>query len=140
MVEFSNKWYRETCTENGLNPDNELSKTAVDLARDRAIDMKKYMDAKKNYDDENLHKKFDKEISRLDNERIGHMLDALMYAEIMADLGDGFDTFSKQHLKKKNRLMGKVQNAQSLTPAEKRVSERWQGAMKKMKGREIDNS
>src|SRR5690625_7590426 len=106
MVEFSNKWYRETCTENGLNPDNELSKTAVDLARDRAIDMKKYMDAKENYDDENLHKKFDKEISRLDNERIGHMLDALMYAEIMADLGDGRSEERRVGKESRNEIWG----------------------------------
>ena len=33
MVEFSNKWYRETCIENNLNPDNELSKTAIDLSK-----------------------------------------------------------------------------------------------------------
>jgi len=104
MVEFSNRWYRETCLQNGLNPDNELSKTAVDLARDRAIDMKKYMDAKKNYDDVSLHKKLDREITRLDNERVGHMLDALTYAEIMVGLGDGFNTFVKQYSDKRSRV------------------------------------
>ena len=136
MVEFSNKWYRETCLKNGLNPDNELSKTAVDLARDRAIDMKKYMDTKKNYDDVLLHKKLDREITRLDNERVGHMLDALTYAEIMVGLGDSFNTFAKQHLEKKKRLMGNAHASSSnLTEIEKRVSDRWEQAMKKMEGR-----
>lgn len=136
MVEFSNKWYRETCIENGLNPDNELSKTAVDLARDRAIDMKKYMDAKKNYDDVSLHERLDREIMRLDNERVGHMLDALMYAEIMSGLGNGFDTFIKQYIGKRERLMGNVQTSSTnMTEIEKRVNDRWEEAMKRMKGR-----
>lgn len=135
MVEFSNKWYRETCLQNGLNPDNELSKTAVALARDRAIDMKKYMDAKKNYDDAALHEKFDKEITRLDNERIGHMLDALMYAEVMAGLGESFNIFIKRHFEKKQQLMGDVQvSPTKMTEIEKRVSERWEQAMERMKG------
>ena len=135
MVEFSNKWYRETCVENNLNPDNELSKTAIDLARDRAIAMKKYMDAKKNYDDELLHEKFNKEISRLDNERVGHMLDALFYAETMAGIGGGFDTFIKRHFEKKGRLMRDVHvSPSSLTPVEQRVSDRWEQVMKNMEG------
>ena len=135
MVAFNNEWYRETCIENNLNPDNELSKTAIDLARDRAIDMKMYMDAKDNYEGAKLQEKLDREIERLDNERVGHMLDALFYAETMAGIGDSFDTFIKRHFEKKGRLMQDVHvSSSSLTPVEQRVSDRWEQATQNMKG------
>ena len=134
MVAFNNEWYRGVCLQDGLNPDNELSKTAIDLARDRAIDMKKYMDAKGNYEGAKLQEKLDREIERLDNERVGHMLDALFYAETMAGIGDSFDTFIKRHLEKKGRLMQDVHvSSSSLTAVEQRVSDRWERAMERMK-------
>ena len=135
MVEFSNKWYRETCIENNLNPDNELSKTAIDLARDRAIDMKMYMDTKNNYEGAKLQKKLDREIERLDNERVGHMLDALFYAEIISGLGNGYNTFIKRYFEKRQQVMGGVQvSSTDMTDVETRVSERWEQATQTIKG------
>lgn len=104
MVDFSNKWYRDTCSENGFNPDNELSKSAITLAKDCAIRMKKYMDTQKQYEDEQVHSKLQKEIDELNNERIGHMLNALFYAEIMAGLGEGFNQFLIKDQQRKNYL------------------------------------
>lgn len=95
-VEFNNEWYRDVCKENGFNPDNPVSITAVDLAKDCAIAMKKYMDAKNNYDDEKLQIKLDKQIQRLNEERIGYMLDALWYAEVVAGLGKGAEKFIRR--------------------------------------------
>lgn len=103
-VDFDNKWYRETCKENGFNPDNELSKSAIDLARDCAISMKKYMDTQKQYDDEYLQQKLQNEIDRLNNDRIGHMLNALFYAEVMAGLGEGFNQFLIKDQQRKKHL------------------------------------
>ena len=97
-IDFSNKWFREFCAENGLNPDNELSQSAVQLARDRAVDMKKNMDALRNYehlDNDDLNSELQERINKLNNERIGHMLDAVAYAEVMNSLGDGFNEFVK---------------------------------------------
>ena len=93
MVDFSNKWYRETCLENGFNPDNVLSQSAVEVAKKRAIDMKMYMDNKEHYEDEELVSKLDEQINRLKNERIEFMLYALTYAEIMTGTGAGADKF-----------------------------------------------
>ena len=139
MVEFSNKWYRETCTENGLNPENELSKTAVNSARNVAIDLKKYMDAKKSYDDTKLHEKLDKEIERLDNVRVGYMLDALFYAEIMGGFGDSFNTFVKQHSDKRSRVGNQQEVIIDDAPhaseeVKKRINDRWERAMKRTEG------
>ena len=132
MVEFSNKWYRETCIENNLNPDNELSKTAIDLARDAAVGMKKFMDAKETY---GLLDKLDAQIERLDNERVAHMLDALFYAEIISGIGDSFNTFIKGHLGKRESVMRNVQySSPELTEIEQRVRDRWEQAMKNMEG------
>lgn len=103
-VDFDNKWYRETCKENGFNPDNELSKSAIDLVRDCAISMKKYMDAQEQYDDEYLQQKLQNEIDRLNNDRIGHMLNALFYAEVMAGLGEGFNQFLIKDQQRKKHL------------------------------------
>lgn len=104
MVDFSNKWYRDTCSENGFNPDNELSKSAITLARDCAISMKKYMDTQEQYDNEHLCQELQKEIDRLNNERIEHMLNALLYAEIMVGLGEGFNQFLIKDQQRKNYL------------------------------------
>lgn len=93
MVEFSYKWFCEECEKAGLNPDNELSKSAIFLAYDRAVEMKKYMNALKHYDDETLKERLQANIDRLNNARIGHMLDALYYAEVMDGLGESFNRF-----------------------------------------------
>ena len=93
MVDFSNKWYRETCLENGFNPDNVLSQSAVEVAKQCAIDMKMYMNNKEHYEDEELVSKLDEQINRLNNERIEFMLYALTYAEIMSEMGVGADKF-----------------------------------------------
>lgn len=103
-IDFDNKWYRETCRQNGFNPDNELSKSTIDLARDCAISMKKYLDTQKQYEDEQLHQRLQKEIDRLNNQRIEHMLNALFYAEIMAGLGEGFNQFLIKDQQRKNYL------------------------------------
>lgn len=100
MVEFSNKWYRETCLENGLNPDNVLSQSAIAVAKKRAIDMKMYMDNKEHYEDEEVKARLDEQINRLNNERIGFMLNALTYAEIMNGLGAGADKFIETMIKR----------------------------------------
>ena len=95
MVEFSNKWYRETCIENNLNPDNVLSQSAIAVARQCAIDMKMYMDNKEHYEDEEVKARLDEQINRLNNERIEFMLYALTYAEIMSGMSAGADKFIK---------------------------------------------
>ena len=100
MVEFSNKWYRETCIENGLNPDNVLSQSAIAVAKKCAIDMKMYMDNKVHYEDEEVRASLDEQINRLNNERIGFMLNALIYAEIMNGMGVGADKFIETMIKR----------------------------------------
>lgn len=105
MVDFSNQWFREQCEENGWNPDNELSKSTVDLARQCAVKMKRFMDAKENYSDEEVHKKLDEQIKFWNNERIEHMLNALFYAEVMHGLGDGFNEFVKKQMTRKEFLL-----------------------------------
>lgn len=112
MVDFSNKWYRETCEEEGLNPDNELSKSEVELAKQAAVNMQKYMRAKKSYEDDGrLHKRLDEQIKRLDEVRVEHMLNALNHAQIMDDLEQGsdkgFNQFLKSNLSRRERLLNR---------------------------------
>lgn len=104
MVDFNNQWYRETCEQSGLNPDNELSKSSIALAKECAISMKKYMDTQEKYEDEYLYQRLQKEIDRLNNSRIEHMLNALTYAEIMGNLGEGFNQFLIKDQQRKNHL------------------------------------
>lgn len=104
-IEFSNKWYREACAEAGLNPDNVLSKSEVDLARKMAIGAKKYMDAKKNYPDPELQMKFDQEIKRLNEKRIEHMLNALDFAQFIKEADVGFDHFLERQLNRREKLL-----------------------------------
>lgn len=135
MVDFSNKWYRETCLENGLNPDNVLSQSAIEVAKQYAIDMKMYMDNKKHYKSEELLMKFDEQINRLNNERIEFMLYALTYAEIMKEMGKGFDTFAKRYLGKRERVQAQQNYVVDDAPlasseVKKRVAARWERAMK----------
>lgn len=138
QIDFSNKWFRESCAENGLNPDNELSQSAVQLARDRAVDMKKNMDALRNYehlDNDDLNSELQERINKLNNERIGHMLDAVAYAEVMNSLGDGFNEFVKKQVVRKERTFARRGHSTlSLSPIEKRVNERWERAMKRTEG------
>lgn len=139
MVDFSNKWYRETCLENGLDPDNILSQSAIEVAKQYAIDMKMYMDNKKHYENKELLIKLDEQIKRLNNERIEFMLYALTYAEIMGEMGKGFDTFAKRYLDKRKRVQGQrnvVIDDAPLASSEvkKRVAARWEQAMKRMEG------
>src|SRR5690625_3613253 len=100
MVDFSNKWYRETCIENGLNPDNILSQSAIAVAKQCAIDMKMYIDKKEQYEDEEVRTRLDEQINRLNNERIECMLYALTYAEIMNGVGAGADKFIETMIKR----------------------------------------
>ena len=93
MVDFNNKWYRETCLEHGFNPDNVLSQSAIAVAKQCAVDMKMYMDNNKYYEDEEVKARLDEQINRLNNERIEFMLYALTYAEIMNEMGAGADKF-----------------------------------------------
>lgn len=134
-IDFDNKWFRETCSSGGLDPDNELSKSAVDLARDKAIEMKKYMDAKEQYQDEEILRKLDENINRLNNERIGHMLDAVAYAEVMGGLGDGFNEFAKRIIDRRKYITSSNNDVSSnLSPVEKRVNDRWEQAMSRRAG------
>ena len=135
MVDFSNKWYRETCLENGLDPDNVLSQSAVEVAKQCAIDMKLYMDNKKHYESKELLIKLDEQIKRLNNERIEFMLYALTYAEIMDEMGKGFDTFAKRYLDKRERVQMQQNSVVDDAPlasseVKKRVAARWEQAMK----------
>src|SRR5699024_12573352 len=91
--DFSNKWYQETCLENGRVPDNVLSQSAVEVAKQCAIDIKLYMDNKKHYESKELLIKLYEQIKRLNNEQIEFMLYTITYAEIMEEMGKGFDTF-----------------------------------------------
>lgn len=92
-VDFSYKWYKETCQENGFNPNNALSTPSILDAKRCAKDMKMYMIAKENYPDEDLQIKFDYHIDRLNNERIASMFNALGLAQVMHDFGKGADQF-----------------------------------------------
>ena len=135
MVDFSNKWYRETCIENGLNPDNVLSQSAIAVAKQCAIDMKMYMDNKNHYEDEKVRARLDEQINRLNNERIEFMLYALTYAEIMNGMGESFNTFAKHYLEKRERVGNQrgviIDNAPlASSEVKKRVVERWERAMK----------
>lgn len=103
-IDFNNQWFRDTCKQNGFDADNELSKSAVALAYECARDMKKYIDAREHYTDEDLKYKLDKQINRLNDERIGYMLNALMYAEIAYELGSGFNQFLSKEIKRKEIL------------------------------------
>lgn len=105
MVEFSYKWFCEECEKARLNPGNELSESAIFLAHDRAVEMKMYMDAKEDYDDEVLKMNLQANIDRLNNARIGHMLDALFYAEVMSGLGDNFNKFVKRKNDRKRMII-----------------------------------
>ena len=139
MVDFNNKWYRETCLEHGFNPDNVLSQSAVEVAKQCAINMKMYMDNKKHYESEELLMKFDEQINRLNNERIEFMLYALTYAEMMDEMGKGFDTFAKRYLDKREQAQkqgNEIVDDAPLASSEvkKRVAARWEQAMKKMEG------
>lgn len=100
LVEFSNQWFKDTCKEEGFDPDNELSKVSVGLARECAVGMKKFIDAKLNYSDEQIQQKLDAEIAGLNNKRIGYMLDALQFAELVASNGKGFNGFLQKQTKK----------------------------------------
>ena len=100
MVDFNNQWYRENCIENGLNPDNVLSQSAIAVAKQCAIDMKMYMDNKEHYEDEEVKARLDEQINRLNNERIEFMLYALTYAEIMSEMGVGADKFIETMIKR----------------------------------------
>ena len=100
MVDFNNQWYRETCIENGLNPDNVLSQSAIAVAKQCAIDMKMYMDNKEHYEDEEVKARLDEQINRLNNERIEFMLYALTYAEIMSEMGVEADKFIETMIKR----------------------------------------
>lgn len=105
-IEFNNKWYRETCVEGGLNPDNILSSSEIELARECSIGMKKYLIAKENYQGTELQRKFDIEIKRLNEKRIGHMFQALEFAEMMKKSGEGYDKFLESHYQRNKRLIG----------------------------------
>ena len=135
MVDFSNKWYRETCLENGLDPDNVLSQSAIEVAKQYAIGMKMYMDNKKHYESKELLIKLDEQINRLNNERIEFMLYALTYAEMMDEMGKGFDTFAKRYLDKRERVQAQQNSVVDDAPlasseVKKRVAARWEQAMK----------
>lgn len=139
MVDFSNKWYRETCLENGLDPDNVLSQSAIEVAKQYAIDMKMYMDNKKHYESKELLIKLDEQIKRLNNERIEFMLYALTYAEIMKEMDKGFDTFAKRYLDKREQVQAQQNSVVDDAPlasseVKKRVAARWEQAMKRMEG------
>ena len=139
MVDFSNKWYRETCLENGFDPDNVLSQSAVEVAKQCAINMKMYMDNKKYYEDEEVVSRLDEQINRLNNERIEFMLYALTYAEIMSEMGESFNTFVKQYLRNRERVQNQANKIIDDAPlaskeVKKRVADRWEQAMKKMEG------
>lgn len=104
-VLFNNKWFRETCEAEGWNPDGMFTQSSIVLARERAVDMKLYMDAKKNYPDVKLQKKFDEQIKRLDEERVGYMLNALLFAEVSAENGVNFDRFLERHINQRKHLL-----------------------------------
>lgn len=95
-IEFSNEWYRATCKENGFDPDNILSQSSVAIAKKCAVSMQKYMRTQRKHKDDELHSKLQKEIDRLNNERIEHMLNALEYAQLMAGEGQGYNEFIKK--------------------------------------------
>lgn len=131
LVEFSYQWYTDSCKSEGYDPDNVLSAVLIDLARECAVKMKKYMDAKKNYTSEVEQQKIDKEITKLNNERIGHMLDALQFAKMVAENGQGFNSFLKSQT---SRNSGGGTNTTNLTPLEKRINDRWNKAMELQEG------
>ena len=100
-IDYSNKWYREMCREHGLNADNVLSQSTVESAKHIAIQMKKFMDAKRNYpNDEELHEKLDKQIKKLNDSRMELMIAALEQADIMNKMGNSADKFFRRYVKR----------------------------------------
>lgn len=99
-VDYSYQWYREMCEENGLDPDNVLSESTVQSAKQMAIEMKKYMNAKENYpDNERLQQRLDEQIKRLNNDRMELMIAALEQADVMSKMGSGADKFFRRYAK-----------------------------------------
>lgn len=131
MVVFNYEWYKDTCKEEGLNSKNVVSLVPIGLARDCSIKMKKYMDAKKSYSDKEVKMKFDREIDRLNNKRIGYMLDALQFAELVEENGRGFNEFL---IKQTNMRRDNDESMVGLTAVERRVHDRWEKAMEDRKG------
>lgn len=81
-IEFSYKWYLQTCKENGLDSNNELAKFHLNKAKEQSRRMKYFMDALEKYkDDEKAAPRIKKQIKYHDNKRVASMLDALKNAE-----------------------------------------------------------
>lgn len=86
-VEYSNKWFRETCKENGLDPDNSESRISVMLAKEHSKKMKYFMDFAKNIDDQyplaadEIKKNITQLIERHNQQRMAYMLQAMKEAE-----------------------------------------------------------
>lgn len=95
---LSNADYRELCIGQGWNPDNPLSKQSVGLARDCAIKVKRFMDAKKIYENFGVDDQLDMQIDRWNNNRIEFMLNALAHAEQIHHLGEGADKFFERFI------------------------------------------
>lgn len=86
-VEYSYKWYLQTCKENGLNPDNPASAVNVELAKEyskRMYHFMKYMETvDENYPDaaDKIKKNLQQVIDQNNEKRIYYMLQALEEAE-----------------------------------------------------------
>ncbi len=112
-IDFNNNWYREQCLENGLDPDNVLSQTSIEVAKAYAIKLKYWLDArelaKEQYlqEWEELEPKFETQIERCNSARIGHMLDALDYAEIAGKWEPGFNEHLKRIYERHQHLLRK---------------------------------
>jgi len=111
-VDYSNKWFIQQCKDNGLDPNNVLSQSAVDVAREHAKKTKYWLgaskEAEKKYDNwEELKPKFDKQINRHNNARIEQMLYALDYAVIADDWPPKFNEFLKNYFERKDAINGK---------------------------------
>lgn len=81
-VEYSYKWYLETCKENGLDPEHALANDFIDLAKEQSKKMKYFMDALECYKDyEKVAPKIQRQIEQHNERRMGFVLDALEEAE-----------------------------------------------------------
>lgn len=81
-VDFSYKWYLQTCKENNLDPNNELAQFHLKAAKEQSKQLKYFMVALRQYEDDEVAAFNIKEQIKYHNDkRIKSMLDALKSAE-----------------------------------------------------------
>lgn len=98
-IDFNYQWFLVFCKEEGLPTDSLLVEEVIKNAKRQSIQMKKYMDMKNDYpDDELIQQRCDEQIKRLNDKRIEEMLFAVTCAEVSKDLGEDFDRWNRRQM------------------------------------------